>query len=224
MVRDIGRAFATYMRERGKTRASVGRDCRLSSDRFGALVAEGMAEGGLSVTDLGVMPTPVFYYSLFNLDVEGGIMVTGSHNPPDYNGFKVAFGKSTLFGADVQEIGNIVEARRFASGKGSIEPYPRLIEEYSAFMRENIAIDRGLKVVVDAGNGTGGAVACPIMEGMGQQVEPLFCEMDGHFPHHFPDPTVEANLEALKSTVLRTSADLGHRLRRRCGQDRRGRR
>jgi phosphomannomutase/phosphoglucomutase len=209
VVRDIGRAFATYMQERGKHKASVGRDCRLSSDRFGALIVEGMAEGGLSVTNLGVMPTPVFYYSLFNLDVEGGIMVTGSHNPPDYNGFKVAYGKSTLFGAEVQEIGNIVETRRFASGNGSIKPYSSLIGEYSAFMSTNIAIGRSLKVVVDAGNGTGGAVACPIMEGMGQRVVPLFCEMDGHFPHHFPDPTVERNLEALKSAVLSTSADVG---------------
>ncbi len=209
IARDIGRAFATYMRERGKTKASLGRDCRLSSDSLGALVAQGMAEGGLSVTDLGVMPTPVFYYSLFNLDVEGGIMITGSHNPPEYNGFKVAFGKSTLFGAEIQEIGNIVEAQRFAGGKGSITSYPGLIAEYSAYLSRNVLIDRSLKVVVDGGNGTGGVVACPIMEGMGQQVVPLFCEMDGHFPNHFPDPTVEENLEALKKTVLATSADLG---------------
>lgn len=210
VVRDIGRAFAVYMKERGKTKVSLGRDCRLSSDRFGALVAEGMAEGGLSVIDLGVMPTPVFYYSLFNLDVEGGIMVTGSHNPPEYNGFKIAFGKSTLFGADVQEIGNIIGARRFAStGKGSIRAYPGLIQEYSAYLTKNISIDRRLKVVVDGGNGTGGVVARPIMERMGQDVVPLFCEMDGHFPNHFPDPTVEKNLEALKELVIETSADLG---------------
>ena len=87
LVREIGRAFATYMRERGKAKVSVGRDCRLSSDRFGALAMEGMTQGGLSVVDLGVVPTPLFYFSLFTLDVEGGIMVTGSHNPPDYNGF-----------------------------------------------------------------------------------------------------------------------------------------
>jgi phosphomannomutase/phosphoglucomutase len=210
VVRDIGRAFAAYMRERGKTKASVGRDCRLSSDRFGALVAEGMAEGGLAVLDLGVMPTPVFYYSLFNLDVEGGIMVTGSHNPPEYNGFKVAFGKTTLFGREIQEIGNIAEARRFSTdGRGSIKAYPGLIGEYSAYLEKSIKIDRGLKVVVDAGNGTGGAVACPIMERLGQQVTPLFCDMDGHFPNHFPDPTVERNLEALKKLVLETSADVG---------------
>ena len=209
LVRDIGRAFAAYMRERGKAKASVGRDCRLSSDRFGALVMEGMAEGGLSVIDLGVVPTPLFYFSLFTLDVEGGIMVTGSHNPPEYNGFKVACGKSTLYGAEVQKIADIVEGRRFVSGPGSITTYPHIKEDYYAFLRKNISIGRGLKVVVDAGNGTGGAVAVPIMEEMGVAVTPLFCEMDGRFPHHFPDPTVETNLEALRAAVLATQADLG---------------
>jgi phosphomannomutase / phosphoglucomutase len=209
VVRNIGSAFATYMMERGKGRASVGRDCRLSSGRFASLVTEGMVEGGLVVTDLGVVPTPLFYFSLFHLDVDGGVMVTGSHNPPDYNGLKVAFGKSTLFGSEIHALGDIVEARRFVSGQGSRDEYPRIKDDYYAFLRQNIHIDRGLTVVVDAGNGTGGVVACPIMEEMGQRVIPLFCEMDGHFPNHFPDPTVEKNLERLKETVLGTSADLG---------------
>lgn len=209
VVRDIGRAHASYMTERGKTKASVGRDCRLSSDRFGGLIIEGMVESGLTVTDLGVVPTPLFYFSLFNLDVEGGIMVTGSHNPPEYNGFKVAFGKSTLFGPQVQEIGDIIEKGRFVKGNGSVGVYPHIRDDYYAFLRKNISIPKGLKVVVDAGNGTGGQVACPIMEELGQQVIPLFCDMDGHFPNHFPDPTVEKNLTQLKETVLRESADLG---------------
>ncbi len=209
VVRDIGRAFAAYMAARGKTKASVGRDCRLSSDRFGALVVEGMVEGGLSVTDLGVVPTPLFYFSLFNLDVEGGIMVTGSHNPPEYNGFKVAFGKSTLFGPQVQEIGDIIERRGFVTGLGDVSVYSGIRDDYYTYLRKNIDIGKGLKVVIDAGNGTGGQVACPIMEEMGQFVTPLFCNMDGHFPHHFPDPTVEKNLEQLRAAVLRESADLG---------------
>ena len=209
VARNIGRAFAAYMRERGRVRASLGRDCRLSSDLLASLVTEGMVEGGLSVVDLGVVPTPVFYFSLFTLDVEGGIMVTGSHNPPDYNGFKVACGKSTLFGREVQELAEIIENRSFVRGEGSLSRYPQILEDYLAYLRENIAIGRALKVVVDGGNGTGGAVACPIMEEMGQEVIPLFCEMDGRFPHHFPDPTVEGNLGELRQTVLRTGADLG---------------
>jgi phosphomannomutase / phosphoglucomutase len=209
VVRDIGRAFATYMTDRGKRRASLGRDCRLSSDRFAALLTEGMVGGGLSVTDLGVVPTPLFYFSLFHLDVEGGVMVTGSHNPPDYNGFKVAFGKSTVFGPEIQALGDIVEDGRFVTGAGSRDEYLHIKDDYYAYLRTNIHLDRSLTVVVDGGNGTGGVVACPIMEEMGQRVIPLHCEMDGHFPNHFPDPTVEKNLEQLRETVARTSADLG---------------
>jgi phosphomannomutase / phosphoglucomutase len=207
---NVGKALATYMRDRGKSKASVGRDCRLSSDRLASQVIEGMASSGIFVMDLGVVPTPLFYFSLFHLDVEGGIMVTGSHNPPDYNGFKVAFGKSTLFSEEIQAIRKIIESERFVSGKGSVSFNQSLKDDYYSFLRKNIDIERkDIRVVVDAGNGTGGVVACPIMEEMGIKVIPLYCEMDGHFPHHFPDPTVESNLTKLRETVLENSADLG---------------
>ncbi len=209
VVRDIGRALAAYMAERGATRASVGRDCRLSSGHFRDLILEGMVEGGLQVLDLGVCPTPLFYHSLFTLDVEGGIMITGSHNPPEFNGFKVAYGKSTLFGDTIQDIRRIIEEKRFVRGKGSSAPYPGIVEDYYRFLRGNLRLERPLRVVVDAGNGTGGAVAVPIMTEMGQHVTPLFCDMDGRFPNHFPDPTVEGNLTALKEAVLATGADAG---------------
>lgn len=207
---NIGKAFATYMKDRGKLKASVGRDCRLSSDHLGALVIKGMVNSGISVVDLGVVPTPMFYFSLFTLDVDGGIMVTGSHNPPEYNGFKVAFGNSTLFGEEIQAIRKIIETERFVSGHGALNSYFSLKEDYYDFLRKNIQIERkGLKVVVDAGNGTGGVVACPIMEEMGVEIFPLYCDMDGHFPHHFPDPTVETNLAKLRETVVANGADLG---------------
>jgi len=209
VVKDIGRAFAAYMAERGKNKASLGRDCRLSSDHFASLITEGMIEGGMSVVDLGVVPTPLFYFSLFHLDVEGGIQITGSHNPPDYNGFKVAVGKSTLFGREIQAFADIIEAGRFVAGQGTRREYRGITADYYAFLRTNIRIERPLKVVIDAGNGTGGVVARPIMEEMAQEVVPLFCDMDGHFPNHFPDPTVEKNLEELRRTVLDRSADLG---------------
>jgi phosphomannomutase / phosphoglucomutase len=209
VVRDIGRAVASYMRERGKKNASVGRDCRLSSEHFRDLIMEGMVESGLSVIDLGTVPTPLFYFSLFNLEVDGGVMITGSHNPPEFNGFKIAFGETTLFGPQIQEIGNIIEEKRFMHGEGSSREYATMVEDYYAFLRSNIRLEKGLKVVVDAGNGTGGVVACPIMTQMGQEVIPLFCEMDGHFPNHFPDPTVEKNLEAMRKLVKETGADAG---------------
>jgi len=119
VVTDIGRAVATHMVEHGKHSATIGRDCRLSSEHFRDLLVKGMTEGGLHVIDLGTVPTPLFYFSLFNLETDGGIMVTGSHNPPEFNGFKIAFGKTTIFGPEIQLLGNIIEERRFVNGSGS---------------------------------------------------------------------------------------------------------
>ena len=209
LARDIGRACATYLRERGKTKTSVGRDCRLTSEHLAKLVMEGMVEGGLSVIDLGVVPSPLFYFSLFEMDLEGGIMVTASHNPPEYNGFKIACGKSTIFGSEIQKIADIIEEQRFVTGAGLLSSYAHIVEDYYAYLRKHISIPGKLKVVVDAGNGTGGVVACPILKEMGQEVIALNCEMDGNFPKHFPDPTVEKNLDDLKKAILETSADVG---------------
>jgi phosphomannomutase / phosphoglucomutase len=209
VVRNIGRAFATYMKERGGTKASVGRDGRLSSEHLCNLIVEGMVQSGLSVTDIGLGPTPLFYFSLFNRPVDGGIMITGSHNPPEFNGFKVAFGKTTLFGPQIQEIRAIMEAERFSTGQGSVEEEDSLLGEYYRFLRGNVHLKKRFKVVVDAGNGTAGVVAVPILKEMGQDVIELFCDIDGSFPNHFPDPTVEENLVALRDKVLDSGADLG---------------
>ncbi|OQC51340.1 MAG: Phosphomannomutase/phosphoglucomutase [Deltaproteobacteria bacterium ADurb.Bin026] len=209
VVKDIARAFGTYMVERGKKNASISRDCRLSSDHLRDVVIEGMVESGLDVIDIGVKPTPLFYYSLFNLDVDGGIMITGSHNPGDQNGFKVAFGKATLFGEEIQYIRKVIEEKRFVSGKGSVKEYTTIVADYYNFLRNNIKLNKKLKVVLDAGNGTGGVVALPIMKEMGQDVTGLYCDMDGRFPNHHPDPTVEKNIAVLKQTVLETRADIG---------------
>jgi phosphomannomutase/phosphoglucomutase len=209
VVTKIGRAVATYMVERGKRAATIGRDCRLSSEHFRDLLLEGMVKGGLDVTDLGTVPTPLFYFSLFNLNAGGGVMVTGSHNPPEFNGFKVAFDRATLYGPEIQHLGDIIEEERFVQGTGSHSEYPHIVKDYYGFLRGNLKLDKRLKVVVDAGNGTAGVVACPIMEEMGQEVTPIFCDMDGHFPNHFPDPTVEKNMETLRKTVLDKGADVG---------------
>ncbi len=209
VVKNIGRAVAAYMSDRGKKKASVGRDGRLSSERFKNLVVEGMVEGGLDVLDLGLVPTPLFYFSLFKLGAEGGVMVTGSHNPPEFNGFKVACGKSTLYGDEIQDIRRIVEERRFVYGQGSFEEYRHVVEDYYNFLRGNIKLNSSFNVVIDAGNGVAGTVALPIMREMGQEVTPLFCDVDGRFPNHFPDPTVEKNLVDLRNKVLEKNAHVG---------------
>lgn len=209
VVLSIGRAFATLMHENNKKKASVGRDCRLTSEHYRNLIVEGMVDGGIEVLDLGVVPTPVFYFSLFNLDVDGGVMVTGSHNPPEYNGFKIAIGKSTIFGEKIKYVGRIIEEKRFVKGRGSVRAYEKIIEDYYSFLRKDIKLNRRFKVVIDAGNGTGGYVACPIMREFGQEVIELYCEMDGRFPNHFPDPTIESYMQTLKETVLKERADCG---------------
>jgi phosphomannomutase/phosphoglucomutase len=209
VVTNIGRSVATYMKERGKRAAAIGRDCRLSSQHFRDLLIDGMVKGGLDVTDLGTIPTPLFYFSLFNLEADGGVMVTGSHNPPEFNGFKVAFDKATLYGPEIRQLADIIEEKRFVQGEGSYREYPHIVKDYYDFLRGNLKLEKSLKVVIDAGNGTAGVIACPIMQEMGQKVIPLFCDMDGHFPNHFPDPTVEKNVATLRKTVLDQGADVG---------------
>jgi phosphomannomutase / phosphoglucomutase len=209
VVTNLGRAYATYMRERGKKTVSVGRDCRLSSEHLRNMLVTGMLEGGLNIIDLGLVPTGLFYFSLFNLEVDGGIMITGSHNPGDQNGFKVAFEKAVIFGDEIQYLRKIIEEERFFHDEGSYRGYKNLIEDYYRFLRTNVSLSRKFSVVIDAGNGAAGVIAVPILREMGQQVTELFCEMDGHFPNHHPDPTVEANLKTLRKTVIEQKADVG---------------
>ena len=137
IVRLLGQGYATYMAQQGKRRVVVGRDGRLSSPRFRDPLIEGMVSGGLDVVDIGVCPTPVFYFSLFHLDREGGVMITGSHNPPEFNGFKVCAGKETIFGEEIQNLRKIIEAGKFVAGKGSVS-FQEVIPAYQNYILQNI--------------------------------------------------------------------------------------
>ncbi len=209
VVMNLGRAYGTYMRERHKKTVTLARDCRLSSEHLRNMIAAGMLESGLDVIDLGLVPTGLFYFSLFNLEVDGGIMITGSHNPGDQNGFKIAYEKATIFGDEIQYLKRIIEEKRFFREEGSYKGYKNIVDDYYRFLRTNIKLTKNFKVVIDAGNGTAGVIAAPILKEMGQDVTELYCEMDGHFPNHHPDPTVEKNLVDLKKAVLETGADVG---------------
>jgi phosphomannomutase/phosphoglucomutase len=204
----LGRAFSTYLSSRGKQRVVVGRDGRLSSPRFRDSLVQGMISGGLDVVDIGVCPTPVFYFSLFHLEREGGVMITGSHNPPEFNGFKVCVGKEALYGEEIQNLRRLAEARRFVDGQGSVS-FQELIPAYQNFILRNISLKRKPKVVVDSGNGTAGAVAPRILRALGCQVEELYSEVDGRFPNHFPDPTIPGNMQDLIAKVKETRAEVG---------------
>lgn len=208
VVRLIGQGFATYISRQGKHRVVVGRDGRLSSPGFREALVQGMVSGGLEVVDIGVCPTPVFYFSLFHFDQEGGMMITGSHNPPEFNGFKVCVGKETIYGEEIQELRNLIEERKFVEASGSVS-FQEVIPAYQNFVLNNIRLEKKIKVVVDSGNGTAGAVAPKILRDLGCEVVELYSQMDGRFPNHFPDPTVPENMKDLIAKVKKIGAAVG---------------
>jgi phosphomannomutase/phosphoglucomutase len=205
----VGKALGTRIREAGGRRAAVGRDARLSGPRFAEAMIGALTSTGVDVLDLGVVPTPLTYFAAHTAGVDGICMITGSHNPPEYNGLKVGLGSATFHGEEIQALRRLAESGRFAEGAGTVAPHD-VVTPYLAHVRQNLQLGRRrLKVVVAAGNGTGGVVAVPLFESLGIEVIPLFVEMDGRFPNHHPDPTVETNLEHLKAKVRETGADVG---------------
>ena len=204
----LGRAMGAYMLQKGAKTITMGRDCRLSADQYRDLLLEGLLSTGLSVIDVGTCPTPVLYFSVRYYEADGGVMITASHNPPEYNGFKMLVGKTTIFGSAIQEIRGIMESGSFAEGKGEVSEKP-ILEPYIDYVANNIKLERPVKLAVDGGNGTAGPVVVPLMERLGIKVDPIYCDMDGRFPNHEPDPTVPANLKDLAALVTEKGYELG---------------
>ena len=208
----IARAFAVYLFEAGvQGKITLGRDCRVSSDELFAAFRDGLTSSGFDVVDIGVCPTPILYFSLFHLDPAAGVQITGSHNPADYNGFKLSVGKSSLWGEKIQTLREIVESGRVLEPErpGVVESYD-IVPEYRRYVRGNTPLQRdGMRIVIDGGNGTGGHVAAPLFESLGFDVVRLYCDMDGEFPNHHPDPTVADNLQDLIKEVVEGGAALG---------------
>jgi phosphomannomutase/phosphoglucomutase len=204
----IGKGLGTSLRRAGARNAVVGRDVRLSSDRIRDDLVRGLRSTGLDVLDVGVVPTPCLYYALYTMDVGGGVMITGSHNPAEYNGFKASIGRASIHGEGIRAIRERIAAGDFDEGEGRVTE-KRILPEYLGRLTEGIAPDRGLVVVVDAGNGVAGPHAPSVLETLGCTVHRLHCEPDGRFPNHHPDPTVDANLADLVAGVRETGADLG---------------
>ncbi len=207
----LGRGFGKYLLEKNPGAQSIvlGRDHRTSSAPLAAAFSKGVRSHGIAVIAIGVVPTPLTYFAAHTLPVDGLCMITGSHNPPEYNGFKIGIGKTTLAGPEVQEL----KARTLAAqdgGRGADESEHDAITPYIHFIVQSLGLaQRPLKVVCDAGNGTGGMVGPRLLRALGHHVIELFCELDGTFPNHHPDPTVEENLKDLQRKVLETKADLG---------------
>lgn len=211
VVEDIGRGFAAYLLrtiEKDSAKISVGMDARLHSPAIMDSLIKGLTASGVNVTDLGVCPTPLQYFTLHNLPLDGGIMITGSHNPPEFNGFKLSVGKGTIFGEAIQNIRKIIDSADFRTGSGSVDSYD-VIKNYISSVRENFDDLSGIKVVVDAGNGTGGLVAPELMRALGAEVVELYCEPDGNFPNHHPDPTLTESLQDLIAKVREEKAHAG---------------
>ncbi len=208
VVRLLGRGFGTYLRHNNAGRITVGGDVRLSTERFRSALISGLRASGIDVIDVGIVPTPVQYFSMFRLPVEGGVMITGSHNPPDYNGFKLSLNQAPIYGAEIQKIYQIIAGGDFTEGNGKLEKQD-LIDDYIRYIKENIHIKRPLKVVLDSGNGAGALVAHRLFRELGMETIDLFDQPDGTFPNHHPDPTVTANITKLIETVRSEQADLG---------------
>jgi phosphomannomutase/phosphoglucomutase len=205
----LGRAIGTFFNRHGARRIAVGFDARESSPRFCQLLTAGFNETGCDAVLIGMVPTPVLYHAVFTKEVDGGVMITGSHNPPDHNGFKICLGRQTLFGSQIQEIKQIALSGEFASGAGSIERI-EVLADYRTDIVSKISLgERKLKAVVDGGNGMGGVTAVPVYESLGVSLEKLFTEPDSNFPNHHPDPTVTENLQHCIAAVRETGADLG---------------
>lgn len=223
----LGHAVTVFYRRhsepansRKSFRIAVGRDARPSGNEIAPKFMDALVREGFDVIDLGIVPTPLVYFSAFHLDVDGAVSITGSHNPSEYNGFKIGFGKTTLHGSQIQEMREICEKLTAHVGgttntsmpgqaaMGKVTPVD-IITPYRADIKGRINISRKLKVVVDSGNGTACVVAAELLKELGCDVIPLFCELDGRFPNHHPDPTVVENLEDLQKEVAKHKADLG---------------
>lgn len=204
----LGRALGVYYRRNGVTRLVVGQDCRLSSPAVAGQMAQALVESGCQIIDLGVCPTPVLYFAIRHFQAQGGVMVTASHNPPEFNGFKICSGYNTIFGAEIQKLRELALREDCVSGRGSLKSQ-EIIPAYLDYLCRHLSLARPLRVGLDGGHGTGGPVALDLVKRLGCQVFPLYCEMDGCFPVHLPDPTIPAHLVDLQRLVREESLDLG---------------
>jgi phosphomannomutase/phosphoglucomutase len=203
---NIGKAFGSALG--GEETVCVGRDIRFSSPKLSKSLIDGLTSTGVSVIDIGAVPTPLLYFAVHTLPASGGVMVTGSHNPPEYNGFKLLKGKDTLYGPQIQELARAIEEKKFLKGTGACERR-EVADDYIKYVSERIKPARKVKIVVDGGNGVGGPVAQRLYAKLGCEVVLLYCEPDGSFPNHHPDPTVDDYMKDLQDKVKETKADLG---------------
>ncbi len=204
----IGKAYGTLLMEQGRKKVSVGRDCRITSKAYSKAFIDGVLSTGCDVVDIGVCPTPVLYFSIHQLNLDGGAMVTASHNPAEYNGFKMMSGQDSIHGHGLQAIRKITENNAYTQGQGTLTKAD-VISAYMAMIQEQISLKNTIRVGIDAGNGTGGITALPVLRGLGCDVHDIYCDLDGTFPNHEADPTQKKNMTDLIDLVKKKKLDIG---------------
>jgi len=208
LVLAIARSIGTLAKQRGTKTFTVGRDCRVSSVRIHDAMIQGLLESGIDVIDVGLVPTPLLYFSIHSLNTDGGVMITGSHNPGDHNGLKVCIGPSTIHGGDIQTIKQMTLDENWTSGQGTLSKVA-IVDDYINYVSAQIKEPLGITVVIDSGNGMAGMVAPQLLRKIGCTVVDLYSELDGTFPNHHPDPTVVENLVELRKAVKASNAVVG---------------
>lgn len=209
IAEQIGKAFGTLIRRSGGRKIALGYDIRLSTPSLREALLSGLLSTGLNVVDIGACPTPVLYFSLFQIEVDGGAMITASHNPAEFSGFKLCRGRQTLFGAEIQQIRSMIDRQDYDQGKGEITFEKEFLSRYLNYFVKHFGSFQSKKVVVDCGNAAAALIAPEILKRLGCDIVPLYCEPDGRFPNHHPDPTVLENVADLIAKVRETGADVG---------------
>jgi len=208
IAREIGRGLGSVGRERGAATFAIGRDGRLSGPELAGALAEGLNAAGADVIDIGMAPTPVTYFAAHQLGCGSCVSVTGSHNPPDYNGLKIVVGGDTLYGDEIQALRKRIEAGQFSSGEGK-RSATSVLDAYVERIASDVKLARRMHIAIDCGNGVAGMLAPRLYRALGCEVEELYCEVDGRFPNHHPDPSVPKNLQELISTVKNSACEIG---------------
>ena len=208
VVKKLGKAFGTHVKRAGGKEIAISGDIRLSTPELINFFKKGVLDTGVDIINLGILPTPVNYFSMFHLDLAASVQVTGSHNPPEFNGFKMSLNKKPFYGQDIQSLYNMMMHMDFEKGEGTEARY-NILSEYNQMIEQKIKIEKPMKVIMDCGNAAGCINAPSVFNGLGIETKELFCDPDGTFPNHHPDPTVVENLSALISEIKEGEYDVG---------------